>query len=270
MHQVLVLGRKSGGNGYYVHTGDLDWWLYYTELESALWQHIYLWESDSGDGTLDGWALLSPAWSAFDVFVRPELRGSPQAEAIYAFAEERTAEIALRRGGNEVRTIWVGEGDDVLISYLASHGFSLSDVDSEEIACSRAAASQAAFGSDWQRDRYLRRYLDFRRSPVYRPDLDLVSIAPDGRVASFCIVWLDDINRVGLFEPVGTVPQFQRMGLGRAVLTEGMRHMAACGMRTAIVGALGEDAASNGLYYSAGLRPVRRLLTYVKTVGENV
>jgi len=293
MRQLLTLGRQSGGSGYYVHTGDLDWWLYYVEPGSELWPYIYLWESEAGEGVLDGWALLSPAWSAFDVFVRPELRGSPQAEAMYAFADGRLTEIVRGRGGNEIRTIWVGEGDDILIPYLDRCGFSLGEsfiqqyarlldpppalpplpvgfrlgnVDGEEIARSRAAASQAAFGSDWESERYLRRYLNFRRSLVYRSELDVVALAPDGRVASFCLVWLDLTNRVGLFEPVGTAPDFQRMGLGRAALAEGMRRMATCGMRSAIVCALGEDAAANGIYRSAGMQPVRRLLTYNKPV----
>ena len=208
-----------------MHTGDLDWWLYYAEPESAPWQHIYLWEAGAGESALDGWALLSPAWSTFDVFLQPDLRGSPQAEAMLAYAEGRIAGITRQRGGKEISTLWVGEGDDVLIPYLQAHGFSLAEsfmvlyerslepppdlpalpagfclghVEGEDLARSRADASHAAFGSNWDRQRYLQRYLDLLRSPVYRPDLDVVSIAPDGRVASFCIAWLNGINRVGL------------------------------------------------------------------------
>ena len=52
------------------------------------------------------------------------------------------------------------------------------------------------------------------RSPVYDRDLDIVAVSADDRIGAFCIVWMDAVNRVGLFEPVGTHPDFQRKGLG--------------------------------------------------------
>ena len=59
------------------------------------------------------------------------------------------------------------------------------------------------------------------RSPVYCHNLDIVAIAPDGQIGAFCIVWMDPVNKVGLFEPVGTHPDYQRKGLGKAVMVEG-------------------------------------------------
>jgi hypothetical protein len=38
----------------------------------------------------------------------------------------------------------------------------------------------------------------------YRRSLDCVLEAPDGRFGSYALVWPDDENGVGLFEPVGT------------------------------------------------------------------
>jgi hypothetical protein len=48
----------------------------------------------------------------------------------------------------------------------------------------------------------------------YRPELDWVVEAPDGRFAAFCLVWLDERNGTGELEPVGTHPAFRRRGLG--------------------------------------------------------
>ena len=66
-------------------------------------------------------------------------------------------------------------------------------------------------------------YLDIQRCPLYRRDLDLVTIAPNGDIASFTTVWFDDVTRCAYFEPVGTYTPYQRRGLAKAVMYEGMR-----------------------------------------------
>jgi ribosomal protein S18 acetylase RimI-like enzyme len=113
---------------------------------------------------------------------------------------------------------------------------------------------------------YRRRYLRFMRSPVYVPEMDIVVEAPDGRIAEFCIAWLDPANRVGLFEPVGVHPAFQRRELGKAVVLEGLRRMQARGMRTAIVCSLWDNPAALRLYESAEFQIVDRLHTYEKRI----
>ena len=58
----------------------------------------------------------------------------------------------------------------------------------------------------------------------------------------------------------------QRRGLGRSVLAEGLRRMAARGMRRAEVSAYSDNAAALGLYKSVGFERDGDLLTYVKPV----
>jgi ribosomal protein S18 acetylase RimI-like enzyme len=93
-------------------------------------------------------------------------------------------------------------------------------------------------------------YRSIQSAPLYRRDLDLVALAPDGAVAAFCTIWLDDVNRTGVFEPVGTVPAYQRRGLGKAVMTEGLRRLKRMGARMAFVGSYSE--AAGALYESVG------------------
>ena len=295
MRQVLVQGRQASNSSYYVHVGDLNWWLYYVEPQANPWQHIYLWDGPRPDEALRGWALLSPQWRTFDVFIQPALRGSPLAWQMYDWAEEKLAGLVRRQGGKDIRTVWVAERDDALVYHLERRGFTRDKgymvqylrwlegpiaapelpegyfarrMAGEREIPSRAAASHAAFGSDMPEDRYQARYLGFLRSPVYRPELDIVAIAPDGRVAAFCNGWLDFTNRVGLFEPVGTHPDFQRLGLAKAVLAEGMRRMVAYGMRTAIVCADHDNHAALHLYQSIGFLPDNRLWAYTRPITE--
>ena len=91
-------------------------------------------------------------------------------------------------------------------------------------------------------------YHHIQSAPLYRRDLDLVALASDGSVASFCTVWFDDVTRTAYFEPVATVPKHQRHGLGKAVLTEGLKRLKIMGAKIATVG--GYSDAANGLYFS--------------------
>ena len=89
-------------------------------------------------------------------------------------------------------------------------------------------------------------YRNIQTAALYRRDLDLVAVAPDGAIAAFCTIWFDDATRSAYFEPVATVPAHQRRGLARAVMTEGLRRVQRMGATTAIVG--GYSPAANALY----------------------
>ena len=91
-------------------------------------------------------------------------------------------------------------------------------------------------------------YRNIQTAPLYRRDLDLVAVAPDGSIASFCTIWFDDVTRTAYFEPVATIPSKQRMGLGRAVLTEGLIRLSRMGAVKAFVG--GYSQGANALYSS--------------------
>lgn len=79
-------------------------------------------------------------------------------------------------------------------------------------------------------------YRELQKAPDYRKDLDLYVVAPNGQYASFCVAWYDDLNKMGVFEPVGTHPDYRRMGLGTAVVLEGIRRLAVLGAEMALVG----------------------------------
>jgi predicted N-acetyltransferase YhbS len=57
----------------------------------------------------------------------------------------------------------------------------------------------------------------------YREELDLVAVTTDGTIASFCTFRLDPNSKIISLEPMGTNPDFRRLGLGKALLTEGIK-----------------------------------------------
>ncbi|WP_025691062.1 GNAT family N-acetyltransferase [Paenibacillus zanthoxyli] len=72
-------------------------------------------------------------------------------------------------------------------------------------------------------------YGELRKAPGYRPELDLAAVNGRGEVVSFCNIFWDDRNRIGMLEPVGTHIDYRRLGLGRAVIYEGLNRLRAMG-----------------------------------------
>jgi ribosomal protein S18 acetylase RimI-like enzyme len=65
---------------------------------------------------------------------------------------------------------------------------------------------------------------------------------------------------------VGTHPEFQRRGLGRALLYYALRRMQAAGMETAIVGTNEGNDAAISLYQGVGFQRANRLRLYSKAI----
>jgi mycothiol synthase len=91
-------------------------------------------------------------------------------------------------------------------------------------------------------------YRNIQTAPLYRRDLDLVAVAPDGAIASFTTIGFDDVTRSAYIEPVATVPAHQRRGLAKSVMTEGLRRLKRMGALVAFVSGYSPEA--NALYAS--------------------
>lgn len=292
MCALLQDGRAAHISTYYVHTGDLKWWLYYPPLGTSLWEHIYLWENPARQNHLMGWTLLNPDEGTFDVYYQPDLYASHLAEAMYAWAEAALISTARAAGQKQVGMFWVTPDDSFRTRWLEERGYrvtyqdpalarSLAEPVPEGIipegfvvrpGCglqeveARARAQYGAFESSAPFDQYLCRFTRFMQSAAYVPGADLVAAAPDGQIAAFCITWIDHENRVGLFEPVGTHPSFQRKGLGKAVMLEAMRRLQGQGMEQAIICTGEGNTPALNLYASLGFRPYNTFRFYAKDV----
>jgi len=70
------------------------------------------------------------------------------------------------------------------------------------------------------RERVATGYQHMSETPDYRSDPDIYVLAPDNDIAAFATMWYDQRNRIGILEPVGTMPQYRRMGLARASIMQ--------------------------------------------------
>ncbi len=105
-------------------------------------------------------------------------------------------------------------------------------------------------------------YKNVQRVPLYRRDLDIVAVAEDGELAAFCTAWFDDVTRTAVFEPVGTHPNHQKRGLGKAVMCEGLRRAQRLGATLATVSSYGK--AAHALYDSMGFTEFDLLEPWIK------
>jgi GNAT superfamily N-acetyltransferase len=85
---------------------------------------------------------------------------------------------------------------------------------------------------------------------LYDPTLDLAIEDVDGRIAGYALFWFDPTTTVGLLEPMRVEDEYQRRGLARMLLTNGLDRLAGKGARRLKVG-FETDAARN-LYLGAG------------------
>ncbi|HSH80503.1 MAG TPA: GNAT family N-acetyltransferase [Herpetosiphonaceae bacterium] len=277
----LSQARSDIDRAHHLHAGDLVWQLFHMQAGFALSEIVHLWED--ANGTLLGFVLLYPALGFFDLEVQAQHRGRALEEAMLRWAETH---LRAPQGGDGALYTLVHEHDASRIKLLTEHGYTRGEpwlylqrslteaiptprlpaafrvrhVQDASEAGARAAVLAAAFGAPAQTERYRQ----LMQAPGYNIELDLVAVGPDGRFGAFALCWIDPVKKVGQFEPVGTAPDFRRMGLGRAVLLEGMRQMQVRGAESVVVIVEEAEEAARALYESVELKPCWRLFLYSK------
>jgi ribosomal protein S18 acetylase RimI-like enzyme len=267
VQSILSEGLAAQTDRYYIHPGDYAWWVYHDDprYPDALSAWI---QNDSGFVTIDSGG---PHENEITVFTLPGVDRMP----LIRWAQRR-----LRDKG---AVGWISDDDRELIVELEADGYEPDDVNrsyqwdltgelpkqhlpagwalravtGEPEADSRRAASHGAFESTMPSALHLQRYLDFMRSPVYVPEHDLVAVSPSGEIASF-MVWWGDESGVAQIEPFGTHPDYQRQGVGRALIYHGLEEMRAAGMHTCRV-VTDEPREATAFYTGVGFTDVGRI-----------
>ncbi|HEY9075229.1 MAG TPA: GNAT family N-acetyltransferase [Anaerolineaceae bacterium] len=101
----------------------------------------------------------------------------------------------------------------------------------------------------------------------YRPDLDLVITAPDGRLAAFCICWLSRSPTgalLGQVEPLGCHKAFRQFALGRVVLSAGLQRIKEAGVEAVYVETDNYRNAAFRLYRFFDFKVIQDVLVFRK------
>jgi mycothiol synthase len=250
----------------------------------------------NAEGQLLAWAVMQTPFWAIDYACQPDAEPKLHCQVL-AWADRRARQIVDTPSGHPCwfvmvsahQTNRIGDLEDagfvsqanvgedswskVLMrrlpqapveEYTLPAGFSIRPLAGENEVDAYVQLHRAVFESknmtaEW-RTRTLRR-------PEYTPGLDLVAIAPDGRLAAFCICWLakdSEGEPIGQVEPLGVHEDFRELGLGRAILSEGLQRLHLCGADEVYVETDKYRNAALTLYEAMGFGTIRDILVYRK------
>jgi ribosomal protein S18 acetylase RimI-like enzyme len=247
------------------HPGDLEWW-YASADPAALPDLLRLWEVD---GSLAAWSWVNGGQVHWEIWTGDPASDGPLLTAILEAAMAETPGTLLAWGTEtDAATIDVirragfdpaerrmsqfqrrVDDDSPILDADLPDGYRIRSVRGPDEVEARMTIHRAAFAPSKMT---VEKYARLTTLPHYRFEDDLVVEAPDGSLAAFAMAWWDPIARVGEYEPVGTHPDHQRRGLGRALLAHGLRRYRDRGAGLVQVYSNTDNAGSEGLYQAVG------------------
>lgn len=270
-----------------ITVGDIDWWRFADDDPNAI-NTARLWLDTQGNAIGFAWpnddlaeVVVHPhhrdieeemiAWVEGERSQSEPANGEPPTIGIWSFDADSERLAILQRRGYERSENYVNYRRRSLAGSLPdwplAEGYTLRDMRGDADIAQRVEAHLSAFNPSKMTVEKHRRVMT---APTYRADLDIVAVAPDGQYAAFCIVWFDEVTRLGIFEPVGCHSDHQRKGLSSAVMSEGMRRVRNLGATTVSVIALGGDVPSNVLYESLGFHLVGEIYAWKKRLTGGI
>jgi ribosomal protein S18 acetylase RimI-like enzyme len=261
--ELLQRARLADPEAGVWEAADLQWWWRTPRRSDAIEQRFWI----DGEGPVAAVVLTQwvRAWGCDPIVVPGFSLRRVWPRALDAIAAERieTVEVLARDDDRELLALLAGSG------FVADERSGIAWMDAQD----RPEVAQPPEGFALV-DRALRgktRHPMRRRSgeaveerlrqcSLYDPELDLAIETAEGEVAGYALFWFDPVTRVGLLEPMRVEDAYQRRGLARALLTEGLERLAQRGALRLKVG-YATDAA-RALYVGAGFRVTGTTTSY--------
>lgn len=288
LREIFLL---NGRLEYSWNVARLDYWRWHYIKTCTIFESVEkgmaLWEN--ADGKIVA-ALNHLGGSELRLHVHPHFRSAALENEILAYAEEnfyavaedgrhyiympifeddtQRQEIAQNRGYKK-QPGW-GHHYRRNLGFVAAvplpSGYSIRSMGGAEEYPARSWASWRAFHHDEPNENYDGDYswcANLQSAPLYRRDLDVVAVASDGSIASFCTIFYDDYTRSAVTVLVGTATEHWRRGLGKAVLTEGFRRLKEMGCT--LVFSTAHEEPADFLYHSV-MQEMKVTDTWLKVI----
>jgi len=287
MQNALAKWSQTAGDCIYLHVGDIPHRVYNgMRGRFPVEEIVRIWENQ---GEIIGFVCCYPYWEAYDALVSPDFRGGDIERELleWAYKNTRFWMDKIGTGDKPIVTDWMN-GDTPRLSLFQelgyqeqrphgvlterslldpipesklSEGYHIRSAAGLDEAGKLAAVHMGAFNSKWTPELYRDEVMS---KPGYVVDREMVVVAPDGRFAAFCVYWVDIINGVGYFEPVGTHKDFQRQGIGRALMNHTLRLMRQQGLiRARVIYESGNQVTKN-FYTSLGFQALCQLIEFAR------
>jgi mycothiol synthase len=230
--------------------------------------------------------------------VHPTARGGDIEAQMIATAESRTRELAQERGGQPKLFTWSLSSQLDRIALIKQHGFvesrhffnlsrslhntipkpqlpagfTIRSVGRYQEAQAWVDMHNRAFFGQWNfHPLTVESYRHRLQDTDYLPEIDLVAVDSEGKFASACYCSIDPTHNAFTGRQEGwifflfTDPDFQRRGLAKAMLLNGLARLRDFNMDIVKIGVDSRNAFGAGkLYESLGFEPFRTNTAYVK------
>jgi GNAT superfamily N-acetyltransferase len=293
MLDLLMDARSRTSDWRYAHVGELLFNFFMVVCHLDPREHVRLWHDQAG--RLVAYAMLGED-PLFECQVLPEYEWSGLEVEALNWAEARLVELR-----NVSPLNWSGhlasgvrQDDPRRIEFLERNGFRFSGEFAEvnmirsldepipEPQPPAGCRVRAVSGAEDIPDRAATQnevwqpytvgninagdYACFMRLPGYHRELDVITVTPDGIIAAYVNGWIDTVNKIGDFGPVGARLAYRRQGMTRVALLESLHRMKAHGMQRVCISTGVNNTPARQLYESIGFKIVNRYLDYVKSV----
>lgn len=260
------------------HVACLDHWRWHylatCRLLPTMEDAVTLWETRNGRLAA---FIVATCHDEIAIQVHPDFRSRDLENDMICYAEERYSDVSrsgkgrilyvphfsddllrkkilLERGysmGHTRESHWQWTMGDPVPVCVVSPGFSIRHMQGEEDHSARSWCSWRTFHPDELDDAYdgdSHWYCNMESAPLYRPELDLVAESANGELAAFCTISFDPATSSAYCVLTGVIPEYRHLGLGEALLAEGLRRLQLLGCQQLF--GLATDEGENQIYRS--------------------
>ena len=280
---ALMQWVSEAGHCNYWHKGDIGHCLFNDCYNYDPAQMFHYWHDTVGE--IVAFAILVPHQQTFILQVAPKLLNSNAHRSAFEFCERETLRIAAAIDKPiDVMVVETDACDPNYIDFIKARGYTqdkliltltkhdLNDLPTADLPpgfyIRQATAADAAKLADVHNHSFTNKWNAESYAAVFKSphmEYEFVVVAPDGRFAAFTNVWIDEVNRSLLFEPVGTHSEFRRRGIAKALMLHLLRLMPGeRGIECAYVCHEPPDKnlASTALYASVGFKKLHDIYEF--------